>query len=41
VLKNTVASAITLPEKTTPFKNEVMAVFGEGCFCHTEIVFKV
>ena len=38
--KNTGSSAIPLPEKITPSKNEAVAVFGEGCFWHTEIVFQ-
>ncbi len=38
--KNTGSSAIPLPEKTTPSKNEAVAVFAEGCFWHTEIVFQ-
>lgn len=38
--KNTGSSAIPLPEKITPSKTEAVAVFGEGCFWHTEIVFQ-
>jgi peptide-methionine (S)-S-oxide reductase len=38
--KSTGSSAIPLPEKITPSKNEAVAVFGEGCFWHTEIVFQ-
>ncbi len=38
--KNTGSSAIPLPEKITPSKNEAVAVFGKGCFWHTEIVFQ-